>query len=226
LDDFFIGVRADPWFDRGRGTMMSDLAWYLGAVSAHRPRPRHHSAADAFADASFERLKHGLRRDDADRAALPESGRTRQLSDSVASGLCAAHRKDTVMDEASARAMIAAHFEWACKDEVRASQIYADDAVLEFPQSGERIRGKAGIIEFRSAYPARVTLELHRTIGRDDLWVNECTVRYDGARPHKGVGIMEFRHGKVFRERIYVGEPWDPPAWRAQWVERMDEATI
>lgn len=205
--------------------MMSDFAWYLGAVSARSPRPRQGSAADAFADASFnERLTQALRGDDADREAILKPGRTGHLS--VASGPCVAPGRNTVMDEASARAMIAEHFKWACKDEVRASQIYSDDAVLEFPQSGERIRGRAGIIEFRSAYPARVTLEVHRTIGRDDLWVNECTVRYDGARPHKGVGIMEIRDGKVFRERIYVGEPWDPPAWRAQWVERMDEEPV
>jgi hypothetical protein len=122
------------------------------------------------------------------------------------------------MDEVTALAMIKDHYDWACRDEVRASEIYADDGAVEFPQSGERIRGKANIIAFRTAYPARV----HRTVGRGDLWVNECTVRYDGERPHKGVGIMEFRDGKVFRERIYVGEPWEAPAWRAQWVERMD----
>jgi hypothetical protein len=124
-------------------------------------------------------------------------------------------------DKARTLAVIRAHYEWTGRDEVRASELYADHAVVEFPQSGERIRGKANIIAFRSAYPARVTIEMHRTIGRGDLWVNECTIRYDGERPHKGVGIMEFRAGKVFRERIYVGEPWDPPAWRAQWLERL-----
>jgi hypothetical protein len=34
---------------------------------------------------------------------------------------------------------------------------------------------------------------------------------------------MEFREGKVVRERIYFGAPWEPPAWRAQWVEPMEE---
>jgi hypothetical protein len=33
---------------------------------------------------------------------------------------------------------------------------------------------------------------------------------------------MEFRDGTVVRERIYLGEPWEPPAWRAKWVERID----
>ena len=127
------------------------------------------------------------------------------------------------MDEALARTLINEHFDWASKDEVRASEIYAEDAVIEFPQSGERLRGKSNIIAFRTAYPARVTFEMTRTIGCNDLWVNEYTIRYNEEKPHKVVGIMEFRDGRVFRERLYINEPWDPPAWRAQWVELMTE---
>jgi hypothetical protein len=127
------------------------------------------------------------------------------------------------MDEATARALIQEHFDWASKDEVRASRIYAEDAVLEFPQSRERIRGRANIIAFRSSYPAEVTFEMHRTIGRQDLWVNEYTIRYDGERPHYVVGIMEFRAERVIRDRIHVGEPWEAPTWRSQWVELMNE---
>ena len=99
---------------------------------------------------------------------------------------------------------------------------YADDAVLEWPQGGERIRGKANITAFRSAYPARQEFQLHRTVGCHDLWVNEYTIRYDD-QPVMAVGIMEFRDGKVVRERIYFGEAWEPPAWRAHWVERTDD---
>jgi hypothetical protein len=136
----------------------------------------------------------------------------------------------SAMNEAMARAMIKDHFDASNisvagggpgDDIARASEIYADDAVLEWPQGGERVRGKANIIAMRSAYPARQEFELHRTVGRQDLWVNEYTIRYDD-RPVSVVGIMEFRDGKVIRERIYFGEPWEPPAWRAQWVERMD----
>lgn len=134
------------------------------------------------------------------------------------------------MDDAMARAMIKAHFDASnisvagggpYDDIVRASEIYADDVVLEWPQGGERIRGKANIIAFRSTYPVRQEFEVHRIIGCHNLWVNEYTIRYDD-RPMRVVGIMEFRDDKVVRERIYFGEPWEPPAWRAQWVERMD----
>jgi SnoaL-like domain len=126
------------------------------------------------------------------------------------------------MDETATRAMLKHFYETTIDDVTGASELYADDAVLEFPQGRERIRGKANMIAFRSAYPARVSIELHRTIGRRDLWVNEFTIRYDGASPFEAVSIMEFRDGKVVRERIYYGEPWEPPAWRAQWVEPME----
>src|SRR5215216_6252029 len=112
------------------------------------------------------------------------------------------------MNETEARAMIKDHFDASNigtagggpDDNITlASEIYADDAVLEWPQGGERIRGKANIIAVRSEY----------------------TIRYDD-RPVNVVGIMEFRDGKVIRERIYFGEPWEPPVWRAQWVELME----
>jgi hypothetical protein len=112
------------------------------------------------------------------------------------------------MDDAQARAAIEAHFVTASDpDRVHiSSEIYSEDAVLEFPQGGERIRGKAN---------------MDRTTGSGDLWVNEYVIRYDGVKPTYIVGIMEFRGGMVFRERLYFGDPWDPPAWRAQWVEPL-----
>ena len=134
------------------------------------------------------------------------------------------------MNAAKARAMIEAHFKASNvgaagggpeDDIVRASEIYADDAVVEWPQGGERLRGKANIIEFRSTYPARQQFEVRRITGCNTLWVNEYTIRYDDT-PVMVVGIMEFRDDKVVRERIYFGDPWEPPTWRAQWVERFN----
>jgi hypothetical protein len=119
-----------------------------------------------------------------------------------------------------ARQAIEAHFAAAGRDEALASEIYSDDAVLDFPQGGERIRGRANITAFRTAYPASLDFEMRRTIGRDDLWVNEYVIRYDGV-PRNVIGVMEFRDGKVFRETVYVTDPWEPPAWRAQWVEPL-----
>jgi hypothetical protein len=125
------------------------------------------------------------------------------------------------IDEAAMRRAIESHYATAAdpKTVALSSELYADDAVLEFPQGGERIRGKADIVAFRTAYPARVTFDLRRTVGAGDLWVNEGVIRYDGERPHHFVGIMEWSGAKVVRETIYFGEPWSPPTWRARWVE-------
>jgi SnoaL-like domain len=130
--------------------------------------------------------------------------------------------REEQLDDIMAQA-IARHFEAIGTDELRAGEIYADDAVLEYVQSGERIRGKANIIASRQAYPGRPTaFELHRSAGAPDLQVVELTLRFDGGDPHPVVAILEFRDGKVVRERIYIAEPWDPPAYRARWVEPLD----
>jgi hypothetical protein len=119
-------------------------------------------------------------------------------------------------------ARIADHFQAIGKDEVRAGEIYANDAVLEYPQSGERIRGKANIIASRQAYPGRTAaFEIRRSGGTPELQVVELTLRFERDEPHPVVAVLDFRDGQVVRERIYVAEPWDPPAYRAQWVEPL-----
>jgi hypothetical protein len=75
------------------------------------------------------------------------------------------------------------------------------------------------ILAFRSAYPARLKLEVSRTVAGGDLWINEYTIQHGDGVPMMVAGIMEFEDGKVFRERIYITEPWEPPAWRSKWVE-------
>lgn len=123
------------------------------------------------------------------------------------------------MDEHRTRQLIADHFGFAGRDEVAAAEIFADDAVVEWPQSGERIRGKPNIVALHDASPATIDIDVERTTGCGDLWVTEAIIRYDGARPTHAVLIMEFRDGKVVRERDFFGEPFDPPAYRSAWVE-------
>lgn len=100
-------------------------------------------------------------------------------------------------------------------------EIYDDDTILEYPQSGERIRGRHNVQAQRSAHPDRPSgFVVRRIIGEGGLWVSECVITY-GGRPFNTVSIMEFQAGKVVRETQYFAEPFEPPAWRAQWVERM-----
>ena len=122
------------------------------------------------------------------------------------------------MDEEAVRAALEHYIRYSrAGDEDRASEIYHEDAVLEFPQSGERFEGVGNFREWRRAYPAEVDLEIVRVRGRDDFWVVEVRARYDGGPWNYGPAIYEFRGDKVSRETIYVGEAWEPPDWRARW---------
>jgi SnoaL-like domain len=109
------------------------------------------------------------------------------------------------------------YFEYAGRDVDRAHEIYHEDAVLEFPQSGERFEGLANFREWRRRYPAKVSFQVLRITARLDLVVVEVLANYNDGPWRYGVQILEFRDDKVARERIYGGEAWDAPEWRASW---------
>jgi hypothetical protein len=99
--------------------------------------------------------------------------------------------------------------------------IYHEDAVLEYPQSGERTRGRRNIQGQRANQPSQKRFAVRRIIGSGDLWITEFILTYDG-KPSYTVSIMEFRGEKVARETQYFADPFVPPASRAQWVEQME----
>jgi hypothetical protein len=98
--------------------------------------------------------------------------------------------------------------------------IYREDAVLEYPQSGELTRGRSNIQGQRESQPNKKRFTIRRIIGSGDLWVTEFILMYD-AKPSYTVSIMEFTGDKVARETQYFADPFPAPAFRAQWVERM-----
>ena len=100
-------------------------------------------------------------------------------------------------------------------------QIYRDDAVLEYPQSGERIRGRRQIQSSRTAQPNRKRFTVRRITGAGNLWVTEYVLTYDG-RPSYTVSIMEFTGDQVAHETQYFADPFPAPAFRAYLVERID----
>jgi hypothetical protein len=98
--------------------------------------------------------------------------------------------------------------------------IYREDAVLEYPQSGELTRGRRNIQGQRESQPNKKRFTIRRIIGSGDLWVTEFILTYD-SKPSYTVSIMEFSGVKVARETQYFADPFPAPAFRAQWVERM-----
>src|SRR6202046_5747369 len=99
--------------------------------------------------------------------------------------------------------------------------IYHENAVLEYPQSGERTRGRSNIQGQRSSQPNKKRFSIRRIVGSGELWVTEFVLTYDG-KPSYTVSITEFRGDKVARETQYFADPFVAPAFRAKWVERMD----
>jgi SnoaL-like domain len=99
-------------------------------------------------------------------------------------------------------------------------QIYREDAILEYPQSGERIRGRQNIQASRAAQPNAKRFTVRRIIGGNNLWISELVLTYDD-HPFYVVSVMEVEDGKVVRETQYFGEAFDPGPSRAQWVEQM-----
>jgi hypothetical protein len=98
--------------------------------------------------------------------------------------------------------------------------IYADDAILDYPQSGERFRGRETIAAQRGGHPADRHFTVQRITGADELWVSECVITYDGV-PTYSVSVMEFSGGKVRHETQYFADPFGAPAGRAALAEPM-----
>jgi SnoaL-like domain len=125
------------------------------------------------------------------------------------------------MDNQEIRAALDRHWKaTVALDLDKAHEIYHDDVIVEFPQSGERISSERNLYELRAHYPAKVTFRIHRVLGEGNLWVTELVITYDEL-PVNVVTIMEFKDGKVAHETHYYADPFEPPEWRSQWVERI-----
>ena len=126
---------------------------------------------------------------------------------------------ETTDRDASTRARLEQH--WAASesgDIDTEHAIYADDAVLDYPQSGERFRGRAKIKAQRGGHPAERHFTVLRISGSGDLWVNECVITYDGA-PTYSVSVMELAGDMVTHETQYFADPFPAPASRAALAE-------
>ena len=124
--------------------------------------------------------------------------------------------------EKEIRAALSQH--WAASDSndfASEHQIYSEDAILDYPQSGERIRGRANIQASRTLQANKKRFKVRRILGFDRLWITEYILYYD-EKPFFTVSIMEFKDRKVAHETQYFNEPFEASAWRSRFVERMD----
>ena len=126
-----------------------------------------------------------------------------------------------ILDNQKIRAALDHHWKASVALDIdRAHDIYHDDVIVEYPQSGERIYGKRNLYELRAHYPSKLGFKIRRVLGEGYIWITEYVITYD-KHPVNVVSIMEFKDGKVARETHYFAEPFEPPEWRSHWVEIM-----
>jgi hypothetical protein len=127
------------------------------------------------------------------------------------------------MEEQQICAALDAHWQASASGDAKAEHdIYADDAICDYPQSGERILGRNNLQALRTHHPGKPSgFKVRRIVGKADLWVTEYIITYQG-KPAFTVSIMEFNNnGKVVHETQYFADPFDAPAWRKQWVQQI-----
>ena len=121
--------------------------------------------------------------------------------------------------DADIRARIHQHWDASERGDVEAEHaIYASDAILDYPQSGERFIGRSTIQAQRGGHPADRHFTVGRIVGGGGLWVSECVITYDGTPTHS-VSVMEISAGFVTHETQYFADPFEAPPERAALAE-------
>ena len=106
-------------------------------------------------------------------------------------------------------------------DFIAAGELLHDDFVLDWPQSGERIRGRESFVAVNQNYPAhgRWGFTVHRIIAEGDQAVSDVDVT-DGVIRARVITFSTIREGKIWRQAEFWPDPFEPASWRAAWVEK------
>ena len=137
---------------------------------------------------------------------------------------CSAAREEPIMsdihDPRKNRELLDRHWAASASGDLETEHnIYAEDVLCEYPQSGEKIHGRRNLQALRGHHPGKPSgFAIRRIVGAGDFWVTEYVIKYAG-KSFQTVSIMEFRDSKVVHETQYFAEPFEAPAWRSQWVE-------
>ena len=104
----------------------------------------------------------------------------------------------------------------------RVGELLHDDYILEWPQSGERIRGRANFIAVNENYPAQGRWEftVHQIVAEGDRVVSDVDVT-DGVVRGRVITFSTVREGRILHQTEFWPDPYEAPEWRAQWVERL-----
>ena len=97
-----------------------------------------------------------------------------------------------------------------------------EEYVLDWPQSGERVRGRENFVAINEKYPAhgRWEFTIHRILAEGDEVVSDVDVT-DGVLRGRVITFSRIRDGKILHQTEFWPDPFEPAAWRAQWVEKI-----
>jgi hypothetical protein len=98
----------------------------------------------------------------------------------------------------------------------------AEDAVRQWPQSGEAVPGRTRIAEVESHFVG-LRLGVGRRHRCGDTLVVEWSTDYGDGRVYRNVSVAELdKDGKAVTVTDYWGEPFAPPAWRKSLTQALD----
>ena len=102
------------------------------------------------------------------------------------------------------------------------AQLLHDDFVLEWVQSGERIRGRENFAKLNTAYPTQGTwhFTINSIVADGDEVVTDVSVT-DGTLNDRVITFSTIRDGKIWKQVEFWPEPFSAPEWRKQWVEKI-----
>ena len=107
------------------------------------------------------------------------------------------------------------------EDWSRLKDLYHEDAVQEWPQSGERFVGRDNILAVAQGYPDLPEIKGFRVVAEtDELAVTELLLDY-GGRPYRAIGITEVEDEQIRKRTEYFSEPFEAPRSRSKWAEKM-----
>jgi ketosteroid isomerase-like protein len=101
--------------------------------------------------------------------------------------------------------------------------VLAQDFILEWPQSKERIRGAANFALLNTEYPAHGpwVFTINRIFGSENEAVSDVFVT-DGVQHARAISLFTIAHGKVTHMVEFWPEPYEAPFDRARFVERIE----
>ncbi|MBA0052800.1 nuclear transport factor 2 family protein [Streptomyces sp. AJS327] len=110
------------------------------------------------------------------------------------------------------------------RDWAGVERLVADDAVIEWPVSGERIVGAKNFVAVNSEYPEGWSIRILRILGTCGEVVSEVEVLHETLGQFHVASFWTVHRGEVVRAREYYTSPGsDPrPEWRSRYVEPMD----